>query len=191
LNALSHGTTTITARQQTVSQPKLVFVTNRYIGTWEGTYRIRVCTQSGAFATARWCQSLGGVGAVLPASLMVQQSGQGNRQARGLLTLGSFGVSLQMGAVTEDGRLSLAGSSSASANGVTFTITVSGWETTLSDRTVMVGRWTQDLAATSATGTAHMENEIVTMNRTAANVRAASAPSHYTLSWETSFSRLR
>jgi hypothetical protein len=62
LNALSHGTTTITARQQTVSQPKLVFVTNRYIGTWEGTYRIRVCTQSGAFATARGVRVSGALG---------------------------------------------------------------------------------------------------------------------------------
>ena len=179
LTSFSHGTTTITARQQTVSQTKLVFVTNRYIGTWEGTYRINVCTQSGAFTTARWCQRLGGVGAVLPATLVVQQGGQGNRQARGLLTLGSFGVNLNdMGAVTDDGRLTLAGSSNATANGVSFTITVTGWDTALDGRTVMVGRWTQDLAATSGTGAAHMENEIVTMNRTLADVRADSVLSH-------------
>ena len=38
-------------------------------GSWTGTYALRACVQSGVFASVRWCQGLGGVGAILPVAL--------------------------------------------------------------------------------------------------------------------------
>ena len=170
------GSTTITATQQGISATRTVQVVNNYLGSWTGTYWIRVCNQSGVFATARWCQGLGGVGVVLPATLTVEQTGGNRRQARGLMALGPLLLDLQ-GSITPDGRLILHGSSNVTASGVTFTITIPGWDTVLDAPSVMSGRWVQDLVATSAAGKVHIENEIVAMNRTVEGLRGDTEPS--------------
>jgi hypothetical protein len=188
LTGLSHGSTTITAAQQTVSATMTVPVVNSYTGSWSGTYQIRVCDQSGSLADARWCQSLGGVGAVLPATLVVEQPSSADfTRARGTLALESLQGPPIPGVVTEDGHLNLGGSFNVTASGVMARMTIGGWDTALDGRTVMVGRWAQSLAATAAAGGAYMENEIVTMNRTGpvpgAGVDSA-PPTPYTLGWD-------
>jgi hypothetical protein len=84
------------------------------------------------------------------------------------LTLGAL-QGLIPGVVRDDGHLAIDGSTfNGSVPGVSFTVTISGWDTSLTSPTAMVGRWTQSLAATGAPGgSAQMDNEIVTMNRTA------------------------
>jgi hypothetical protein len=97
---------------------------------------------------------------------MAMQGGLDRTEARVDLTLGSLQGRVS-GVVTGDGHLTLDGVGlDGTANGVNVRVTIDGWDTSLDGHTVMVGRWTQSLAATGAAGRANMENEIVTMNRT-------------------------
>jgi hypothetical protein len=190
LTGMSHGSTNLTASHQGVNASKTVQVVNNYGGSWAGTYVIRKCDQSGAFRTGQWCQNLGGVGAILPASLALSQSGGGQNQIGGTLALGSLAGNIS-GNVSGDGRLNISGSFNVSASGVTLTITIGGWDTTLAGPGVMVGRWAQSMAAVGATGNAYMENEIVQMVQTSTSARSGVAPAHYLLEWAELFSRMR
>jgi hypothetical protein len=173
MTTLTPGTTTITASQtytgggqsETIRGTKALGVTTNFVGTWDGTYRVRTCTQSGQLAAARWCESLGGAGAVLPAQFVIEQAGMDRTEARITLTLGSLQARIP-GIVTQDGRLTADAGFDATANGVSVRVTISGWDTSLAAPTEMVGRWTQRLAGTG-TGTVNMENEIVTLVRPA------------------------
>ena len=192
LNGISHGSVDLAAAYQGMNASKNVSVVSNFGGTWNGTYAVRACDQSGVFASARWCQdTMGGVGSVLPVMLTLSQTGSDRTQVSGSLTLGTGIAGNISGNVTGDGRLNLGGSFTVTSSGVTFQFVFGGWETRLISPGQMRGRWAQSQTATGIPGNAYQEVEIVTMTQTSTTAVPTSAPSHYTLTWQEFFSRIR
>ena len=177
----SHGSTQLTASYQGKSGSKSINVVQNFGGSWSGNYVLKACDQSGAFSSARWCSSLGGVGTVLPFGLALTQSGNGRDLPAGTLSLGSF-VGNVSGNVTGDGRMVIGGTFSVASSGLTFTWTIGGWDTRSAPGDGMTGKWAQNLTAVGTSGNAYMESQILTANHTAAQVASvAAAPDGYTM----------
>ena len=174
----AHGSTTITASYPGGTVSKVVRVVNNYAGTWVGSYVIRACSDTGDLTDhdGGWCAAgPGRVGAGAKGLLLtVVQGGSDLTEITG--TLGSYPESLT-GGVMSDGKLTVSGTlitrDFEDASIVLWTVQLSAWQTTLSGADDMTGRWSEDLNSLSwRVGTAHTENELVTMHRTA-NVPAA------------------
>lgn len=187
VDGLSHGSINLTASYQGRSASKNVAVVNNYGGSWSGTYIIRACDQAGVFAG--WCAGLGGVGASLPVSLALTQSGNDRSQMSGTVSLGTI-VGNVSGAVTSDGRLNLGGSTTINSGGIVFVLTFLSWDSRLSGAG-MTGRWAQSLTANGAPGNAYQENELVTITHTSQQVAVSPAPASYTLSSDELFRMLK
>lgn len=158
LTGSAHGVTTLLATYQGRTAQKNVSSVNNYGGQWTGTYVLNKCDQSGVFAG--WCTNLGGVGAVLPFTLSLNQALSNDRtQVSGTLALGSLSGNIS-GNVTSDGRLVIGGSFNVTAGGIAFTIQIGGWDTHLTGSS-MAGGWASNLSAIGATGNAYQEQTIV------------------------------
>ncbi len=191
LSGLSHGSMALAASYQGMNASKNVSVVSNFGGSWVGTYVIRACDQAGVFASARWCQGLGGVGSILPVTLTLSQTGSDRTQVTGSLALGDGVAGNISGNVTGDGRLILGGSFTVTSSGVTFQFVFGGWETQLVSPGQMRGRWAQSQTAIGVTGNAYQEVEIVTMTQTSTTAVPIPAPSQYTMTWQEFFSRIR
>ncbi len=190
LNGNAHGSVNLSASYQGSTASKNVNVVQNYGGTWTGTYRMNKCDQAGVFAQVHWCQELGGVGATLPFSLALSQGGNSRDVIDGILALGSFAGNVS-GSVSGDGRLVIGGTYSVTDEGITFNITIGGWDTRASPGDSMTGGWAQSLSATGAPGNAYQENQIVAANHTSQQVTTSAAPDRYDLSLSDLFARLR
>jgi hypothetical protein len=190
VNGNAHGSVNLSASYQGLTASKNVNVVQNYGGTWTGTYRMNKCDQAGVFSQVRWCQELGGVGATLPFSLGLSQSGNNRDVIDGILALGSIAGNVS-GSVSGDGRLVIGGTYSVTDEGITFNITIGGWDTRASPGDSMTGGWAQSLTATGAPGNAYQENQIVAVNHTSQQVTTSAAPEHYNLSVSALFARLR
>jgi len=168
----AHGSTTVTASYEGGSASKLVRVVNNYAGTWVGSYVIRACSDTGELTDhdGGWCAAgLGRVGTVDGIVLTLVQGGSDLSEVTGIL--GSYRENLT-GAVMANGKLSLSGTlierDFDDANIVVRTVQLSEWQTMLSGPDDMTGRWSEDLNSLRwRVGTAHTENELLTMHRTA------------------------
>ncbi len=190
LDGVAHGSINLAASYQGRSANKTVNVVHNYGGNWSGTYVIRACDQSGVFASIRWCQDLGSVGAVLPFSLALTQSGNGANEISGTVSHGGFAANTS-GNVTGDGRLVIGGASNVTTEGVTFTIAVGGWDTRPAAGDSMSGGWAVNLSAIGTPGNAYQENQIVAVNHTSQQASISAAPDRYVLSLGELFERLR
>jgi hypothetical protein len=180
LDGRTHGSTNLMASYEGRSASKSVQVINNYGGTWVGRYVIRACADTGELTDhdGGWCQSgPGHVGTVDGIRLTLVQGGKNLSEITG--TVGSFRETIT-GLVTADGRLNVGGTLTErdfDYREVTIAILELGsWETSLDSTGGMTGRWAQDLTfLTGRRGTAHTENEVVTMSRFSSNVLPASA----------------
>jgi hypothetical protein len=136
---------------------------------------------------------LGGVGAVLPVTLGLTHVGETLSQVRGPIYLDEGLGGNLTGNVTGDGRLVLGGSFTflETESGVTFRFEFGGWDTRLIAPDQMRGRWAQNLSAFGVPGNAYMENELVTMTKTSPTPTTSAVPSHYSLTWQELFKRIR
>lgn len=157
---IANGNVTISATVNGVRGSKPVRIISNFGGDWTGTYRVAKCDEAGTFRTLGWCSGIGGIGAVLPMSMSLSQSGAGRDQITGTLVLGKLGGTVT-GNVTGDGRLILSGSFNVPIATAVGVFTIGGWETQLSSTTGMTGGWAQTLQATGLTGNAYQENTIV------------------------------
>ena len=181
LDAYAHGSINLAASYQGRSASKNVSMVHNYGGNWTGTYAIQVCDQSGVFAQIRWCQGLGGIGAILPFSLALTQSGNGRDQISGTISLGSLSGNIS-GNVTGDARLVIGGSYNVTSSGVAFTIVIGGWDTRSAAGDSMSGGWAQNLSAIGVAGNAYQQNRIVTVNHISPQGTIAAVPDRYLLS---------
>ena len=176
LDGRSHGSTTLTATYQGRSVSKTVQVVNNYAGTWNGSFVIRACSDSGDLTNhdGGWCLAgFGRVGTVVSGMTMrLAQSGTNLTEITG--TLGSFEEALT-GVVTADGRLTLGGTFREwdwDHEIVEAIWQIHAWDSNLAGPDVMTGRWSEHLISFFRIGTADIDNEFVTMTRTS---RVASA----------------
>jgi hypothetical protein len=176
----AHGSATLTATYQSRTATRTINVVQNYGGQWQGVYQMRACDNSGIFQQVGWCRELGGAGALLGFTLSLTQTGNGRDQISGVLDLGEFPANVT-GNVTPDGRLVVGGTSNVAAEGVTFTITIGGWDTRAAAGDTMTGGWAQNLSAANVPGNAYMENRITSIAHTAAQVTVAAAPSMHSL----------
>lgn len=192
LTGINHGTVSLTATHQGAAATKNVSIVANFGGTWSGRYVMRVCDQSGAFATIRYCQGLGGVGSQGAMGLSLTQSGNDRTQISGAISFGSLTGNVT-GNVTGDGRLVLGSNFTVTASGVTFSFRIGGWETRLSGSSNMTGRWADNLAAIGVAGNAYTENEIVTLTRTAVadTPPPVASTTHYFLDLRDFFAAMR
>jgi hypothetical protein len=180
LDGRVHGSTALTATYQGRSVSKTVQVVNNYEGTWEGRYIVRACTDTGDLTDhdGGWC--LAGpirVGTVAGISMrLVQNVNNPNEVTR------TFPRSRDTltGTVTADGRLTLGGTLTIRDfdydDIIIGTVRVDAWDTNLDGPDAMTGHWSEDLTSlTGRKGTAHSENELVTMTRVSTSVVRAPA----------------
>jgi hypothetical protein len=163
VSGVSNGLVTISATYQNVTGSKTVRIVSNFGGNWSGTYRISKCDQSAAFAG--WCVGIGGVGALLPVSLALTQSGNQRDQIAGTISLGSISGDTS-GNVTGDGRLVIGGTFTNFISPNVFSITIGGWETRLSGASSMSGGWSQNIRANGFSGNAYQENTLVSITHT-------------------------
>jgi hypothetical protein len=164
LEGRAHGTTTLTATHDGISATKSVQVVNDYRGTWIGRFVVNRCDAPSGICNSEWDVFS------FPVHLEVSQTGIDHSEIRAVLILP---IHLQIhanisGRVTSDGRLNLAGSSEVPGNRgrIWATFHVGAWDTTLSGRGMMTGRWTQRLSNLQPPYNYIMENELETMTRT-------------------------
>lgn len=172
LEGRAHGSTTITASYAGGSASKVVRLVNNYAGTWSGSYVIRACSDTGELTDhdGGWCAAgPGRVGTVVNRILLaLGQDGSDLTKITG--TFGSYPESLT-GVVMADGKLVLSGTlilrDFDDASIVLWTVQLNDWQTTLSSPDDMTGHWSEALNSLRwRVGTAHTENELVTMHRT-------------------------
>lgn len=173
LSGLVHGSATLTASHDGRSATKTVQVVNNYRGTWDGTYVVKACTDSGDLTNrdGGWCRSgPGRVGNVGSIGLSLTQTGRHLSDITGALVGDDIGGNIT-GVVTPDGRLSLAGGPfniwDVWGDGLLLaTWRMRAWDTTLAGPGTMTGRWSQDHTSVYfRIGGASMEHELVTMTR--------------------------
>ena len=191
LDGLAHGSINLSASYQGLSASKQVNVVHNYGGNWTGTYEIRACDQSGAFASIGWCET-GVVGEVLPFSLALAQDGNGRfDRITGTLLFGDLAGNIS-GNVTGDGRLVIGGAYSVSVeDGLTFTIQVGGWDTRPAAGDSMSGGWALNFTAVGAVGNAYEEHRIFAVTHTSQQANISAAPDRYVLSRAALFERMR
>ena len=171
LDGRSHGSTTITATYQSRSVPKTVQVVNNYSGTWNGSYVIRACSDSGDLTNhdGGWCLAGPGRVGTLVAGMTMRlvQSGTNLSEITG--TLGSFEEAIT-GVVTPDGRLTLAGTFREwdwDHETVVAIRQIHAWDSNLDGPDVMTGHWSEHMISLYfRIGTADIDNEFVTITRT-------------------------
>jgi hypothetical protein len=167
LTGTKHGSTTLTVSSQGRTTSKTVNVVNNYGGSWTGDYKVTTCDDAGIFRDWRWCVELLDPDSSISTSfsLVLTQSGSGQDQISGTISLGeSLGsapstTGTVSGNVTNDGRLLLSGSNVISADsGVRFQFIIGGWSTIVDANPVlcclpqMSGGWDFSLVAIGANG---------------------------------------
>jgi Bacterial Ig-like domain (group 2) len=165
LDARAHGATTLTATHDGISATKSVQVVNNYRGTWVGRFVVTACDAPPGVCHAREVDIFS-----FPLCLEVSQTGDDLSDLSAVLFLPSyFQIRANIsGRVSSDGRLNLAGSSEVDRRGsIWATFHVGAWDTTLSGRDTMTGRWAQRLSNLQPPYNDYMENELETMTRRA------------------------
>jgi len=172
LSGRVHGSATLTASHDGRSATKTVQVVNNYGGTWNGTYVVKACTDSGDLTNrdGGWCRSgPGRVGNVGSIALALTQTGSHLSDITGTLVGDDVGRNIT-GVVTPDGRLSLTGGPFGvwdwEGTLLLATWRMRAWDTTLGGPGTMTGRWSQDYTSVYfRIGSAKMDHELVAMTR--------------------------
>ena len=163
LTGTKHGSTTLTVSSQGRTTSKAVNVVNNYGGSWSGYYQVTTCDDTGIFRDWRWCVELLDPDSSISTSfsLVLTQSGSGQDQISGTISLGEFAPvrAAVSGNVTNDGRLLLSGSNVISTDsGARFQFIIGGWSTIVDANTFfmglaqMSGGWDFSLVAIGANG---------------------------------------
>jgi hypothetical protein len=180
LEGRGHGSTNLTASYEVRSVSKTVQVVNNYGGTWEGSYVIRACTDTGDLTDhdGGWCLSgPGRVGRVQSFTMTLVQSGKNLNEITRTFVGSPDKIT---GVVNADGRLNFAARTSTMTDFdydvILEIVQVSPWELSLDGAGSMTGKWSEDLTSFAGrNGTAHTEYELVTMSRRSLNVLPVSA----------------
>jgi hypothetical protein len=180
LEGRAHASTTLSASSGGQRATKTVQVVNNYGGTWEGSYVIRACADTGDLTDhdGGWCLvGPGRVGSVSGIRMTLVQSGQNLSEITA--TIGSFGETIT-GIVSPDGRLNLGGTLTLHdfdyPDIIIATAQLSNWNTRLEGADGMTGRWSEDLTSlVFRIGTAHTDNELATMKRISKTAGGTSA----------------
>jgi hypothetical protein len=174
LEGRAHGSTSLTATYEGRSVSRTVQVVNNYGGTWEGTYVVRACTDTGDLTDhdGGWCLAGSGrVGTVRNITMTLVQGGKNLNEIKRTLAGSTYPHVPDpiTGVVNADGRLTLA------ATRWTYTdfdfpdviigvVQVGPMDLNLDGAGGMTGRWSEDLTSLEGRrGTAHTENELGTV----------------------------
>lgn len=145
-----------------------------YRGNWSGGYTWGSCTASGEFDVIRACDMIPN-GTELP--LMVRLS-QNKDQATGTIALGDL-MGDVTGVIDVPGRLALQGAMRYELEGMTATVTLSGWDT-VADGDHMSGSFRQVWTISGAVGSMTSECQFSSVIRTSKSmqplVRQSSSP---------------
>jgi hypothetical protein len=160
VTALKHGTVAINASYQGRSASRTIASVHDYAGTWNGTFAVRSCSESGVFIAARYC--LNASNQALPLALELTQSGPRVDRIAGLISLRGLAGPIS-GEVTADGGLSLSGSYVAAGGGSSFRIELQTWSTTPVGNTSMSGSFAYNSSVVGSEGVATQTNEILTI----------------------------
>ena len=169
LTALRFGQVTILASYQGRDASRTITVMHNYAGTWNGTFAVRACDQSGIFVTSKYCQNA--ATEPLPMALELSQSGQNADRISGSISLRNL-VGPIAGEVTGDGRLVLGGSYIATTGGFNLRVEILSWATSPVQNTGMAGFFVYKVEVVGSDGVANQTNEIVTMTRKLENAPA-------------------
>lgn len=176
LDGRAHGSTNLTASYEGRSVSKTVQVVNNYGGTWEGRYVIRACRDTGDLTDhdGGWCRGgPGRVGTVRSITMTLVQGGQNLSDMTRTFPGSRETIT---GVVTADGRLNLGGTVTErdfDYNDVVLaTVQFLAWDMNLDGNNGVAGGWSEDLTSfIGRKGTAHTENEVVTMSRRSSSVQ--------------------
>ena len=170
-NAHVHGSATLVATTQGVSSSTLVKVYQDYQGTWTGTHRVRVCDERGDFVGVCKAGEFR-PGTVLPFQIrLTQTAGSGT----GTVLLGQISYTMN-GAIFESRRFVGAGSSTYSAEGITFIERIGTFDA-LSTGTALSGSMVLTIEALGFTGHTYVESDLANVSRTSPTVLPARAMS--------------
>ena len=174
LEGRTHGSTNVVATYEGRSTSKGVHVVNNYGGTWEASYIVRTCTDSGDLTNydGGWCRSgWAHVGNVIKGvKITLDQSGSNLSDISG--SYGYFEEPIH-GVVTADGRLTLGGTFTdrdwwENPENILDAWQIRAWDSSLSAAGVMSGRWSEHLISLyPRRGEGDVDFDIVTMTRTA------------------------
>jgi hypothetical protein len=155
----SHGSFTLTAAYAGREVSKTVHVIANYSGHWEGRTRITSCEGTGDLIG--WCRIITRPGTYL-LTFDIAQDIANPRQ------IAAPGLDLR-GVVTDDGRLTLGGSTNMAwdeDDRTVYAIRERRWDSSLSAPDAMTGGYHEDWRAfLLQIGTAHVEHELTTMSR--------------------------
>jgi hypothetical protein len=164
----THGTATITASAQGASATKTVKVFQNYQGTWNGSYRIRVCTATGVFAGI-WCEADGfAANSIAPMRVTFTQDGAA---VNGTLELGSISGNIK-GSVFDSRRFVGGGVLTILSSGIVLSLNVGTFDV-LSSGNQLSGTFVVNTTASGASGNGYFETDLTSVTRslTASGVR--------------------
>jgi hypothetical protein len=126
-------------------------------GTWTGEYTVSACNDQ---AAPGFCGGFVPVGTALPMQLVLTQSGE---SLSGTLGLGAF--SIPVSGTINGSRLVLNGSGTVSITSPSTTVTLSNWDTVVSEIN-MTGTWRTTFTIAGVPGSAFIDNTIRVVART-------------------------
>lgn len=183
LEGRTHGSTRVTATYEGRSASRMARVVANYGGTWNGSYVIRACTDTGDLVDhdGGWCRSgFGRVGNVVTGVTMtLAQGGTNLSEITGTYAYYEEPIS---GVVTADGRLSLAGTFAErdwwdEPQTILAVWNIHAWDSKVVEADTMIGRFSEHFDSLYfRRGDADMEIEIITMTRIAKNESAGVSP---------------
>jgi Bacterial Ig-like domain (group 2) len=161
-NNQGSATISVTSQGQTATVP--VSVWQDYQGTWEGMYRIRVCTATGTLGgSAGWCTPDGfGTGQSLPIRLTLTQ--QNGSTVNGSIELGDV-VGTVAGTVYDSRHFVGAGSASLAESGFIFSVNI-GTLDLLASSTQLAGSFIWTVTVSGLSGQGYNELDLVDVVRT-------------------------
>jgi len=141
---LSSGAATITARHNGAVATRAVRVVPRYDGSWNASYRITSCTDTGEFQSGGWCGLTNGAMGFFFLTLA-----QTRDTVTGTMEFGSY-VGTVSGTIAVNGTLTLTGTTTLAP----FSIAIASWATNSLSVGAMTGTFTQRATSTAITGNA-------------------------------------
>jgi len=180
LQGRTHGSTNVIATYEGRTTSRLVRIVANYGGTWNGSFVIRACTDRGDLVDhdGGWCRSgFGRVGNVVSGVSMTLVQGGANLSE----ITGTYGYYLETisGVVTADGRLSLAGTLAErdwwdEPQTILAVWRIHAWDSRLTEPDTMIGRFSEHFESLYFRhGDADLEIEIITMTRSAGDLRSS------------------
>jgi hypothetical protein len=140
----------------TTSSPSTIAVTPNFQGSWQGTYTVQSCAQSGAFAESNFCATLPGSAQT---ALTLTQS---QNTVSGSFSLGTIAFPAFTGQIDANGTLTF------TATSTTDPAITAAWVTTVAADGRLTGNITQIWRLATATGEGRLETSLTSVTKVSA-----------------------